>query len=197
MSDSNPYQAPSTDALAISAEGRGESFRFDGKDIWVRDGARLPSRCIYTNAPLVENSDLRDISKKIAWVNPFFALLIILNVIVYLIIALCVQKKGRIQFWADSKILRKKRLKSFVGLFFMLLSTAIFIGGSLMFADYGGDLLFLISLVLGLGGLLASVLYTLRVANSVRVTKYNEGWFRLAGCGKPFLDSFSVGEEVQ
>lgn len=97
MSESNPYQAQSTDPLATSAEGRGGSFRFDGKAIWVRVGARLPSRCIYRNVTLVEDSELRDISKKTAWVNPLFGLLLRLNVIVYLILALCVRKKGRIR----------------------------------------------------------------------------------------------------
>lgn len=193
MSEMNPYQAPSSDPVAFSVEQA--TFRFDGKDVWVRDGASLPERCIYTNVTLAENPELRTISKKITWVNPLFALLLLLNVIIYLVVALCVQKKGRIQFLADHRVLRKKRLKALGGFFLFLLAVAAFIGGLVLSSESEQGGFALGALILGLGGIIATLIFMIRAGNSVRTSKFSEGWFRLSGCGKPFLDSLSTNEK--
>ena len=190
MDEINPYQPPTT-SEPTSLGNKDGDFRFDGEHLWVRDGARLPLRCIYTNQSYQENPDLKEISKRIAWSNPLFALLLLLNVLVYLIVALCVQKKGQIHFLADKAVLKKKKLHVTLGFLALLASVAALIFGGIYSSNNDDTLLGLVSLLIGLAGMIASIIYMSRSGNTLRASKHQDGWFRLAGCGKPFLDSLS------
>ena len=113
---------------------------------------------------------------------------------VYLIVALCVQKKGQIHFLADKAVLKKKKFHVTLGFLALLASLAALIFGGIYSSNNEDTPLGLVSLLIGLVGMIASIIYLSRAGNTLRASKYQDGWFRLAGCEKTFLDSLRATE---
>lgn len=184
--DNNLYAPPETPIITSNAS----MWRYDGKHLWIKDGAILPERCIVTNKSKTENSNLRIMEKRLTWSSPYFAFLILINIFLYLIVALCVQKKGKITIHIDQSFLKKRNRRCCAALFGIILSCALLIGGAVYNDQYvHNELIGAILMITGFLTLLTSVYLIIRFSSLIRATKHTEGWFRLSGVKQPFLDS--------
>ena len=73
--------------------------------------AALPDRCIKCNAPANGNR----LARNLAWHSPFYYALILLNVIIYVIVALFVNIKARIEVGLCEKHLRRRKIAIMIG----------------------------------------------------------------------------------
>ena len=79
----------------------------------ARKNAVFPPRCIKCNVP-VEGEPKK---RSFAWHHPGFIALLLINIVVYAIVALCVQKKGTIYYYACRRHRRQRTLGFLTGWF--------------------------------------------------------------------------------
>ena len=90
----NPYAAPQSAVLppALERSGGTEDCWRDGPDLLARPQADLPRYCVKCGEPAV---DYR--KRSFYWHSPWLYLLILLQMIIYLIVALIVRRQGQHQ----------------------------------------------------------------------------------------------------
>ena len=119
----NPYAPPTTQDLLAPTTGL---IRIEGKSLVVPKGYIFPAVCLKTGA----TDDLAPRERrKFSWSNPKLALLILINLFIYAIVAAIVSKRGEVQFQLSRNVARKRRntvLRNW-GLF--LLAIGCFVGG--------------------------------------------------------------------
>jgi hypothetical protein len=182
----------------VSAEGRDQYYqrlregvplpsvtgvptaRVDGKLVVVSAfNAQLPLRCFKTGEPVSAGEAKH---KDLYWCNPWYALTILLSILIYIIIYFVTRKKVTVDIplSAAGRSVHLKRV---------LIAWGMFIGGVACFplaaalANPGTFFFVLLGIVL----VLTSVFYGNRRATLARVTKYENGEAWLAGAGPEFL----------
>jgi hypothetical protein len=154
--------------------------RRDGKRIVVPVGnARLPLRCVKTNAAVTEAEVLH---KKLYWCTPVAALTILLSVLIYIILYYVLRKLVEIDIPLSLPGRRVVRRQLAIAWTLALAGIAGIIAGLA-----GAGLLSL--LVVGLALLLTGLIYGSLKACALRVTKLKAGEAWLAGAGPEFLAS--------
>ena len=83
----NPYAKPAASLVKPDATG----LRRIGKVVVVPAGHDLPERCITCNAPATTFK-----TKKVVWHHPALFLAILLNILIYIILALLVRKSQKV-----------------------------------------------------------------------------------------------------
>jgi hypothetical protein len=92
MNNKNPY-APSPATLnARDVSGSSDGVRRDGSWVIVSGGADLPHRCVKCNAAPSEPTRKRTLF----WHHPAIYFVILLNILIYIVVALIVRKKVKI-----------------------------------------------------------------------------------------------------
>ncbi|WP_018604353.1 hypothetical protein [Uliginosibacterium gangwonense] len=149
----------------------------DGKILVIARESALPHRCIKCNAPVAEGTKVRNVY----WHHPALYLLILLQVLIYALVAVLVRKKARITF----SLCAEHRGKYWKGLAVGWIGTLAGIGvtihgvtGDQVWTTVEGSVLLLVSVVIGIG-------WT-RLLSPQRI---DEDYVRLRGCGRAFLDS--------
>lgn len=89
----NPYAAPLAQSAQIAPNVSMDGLWRDKNMLVMHKNALLPNLCVKTGVPVTEQG----IKRKFSWHNPMLALLILLNVLIYLIAAIVASKKAR--FW--------------------------------------------------------------------------------------------------
>ncbi|NJN57966.1 MAG: hypothetical protein HC879_10940 [Leptolyngbyaceae cyanobacterium SL_5_9] len=81
------------------------------KDVWrarnllvMRRGAQLPDRCVKTNQP----AKGKRFKTTLYWHHPAIYLLLLLNVLIYIIVAITVRKKAVIHIGVTEEVLQKR-----------------------------------------------------------------------------------------
>ena len=181
MEQRNPY-APS---LASMERGIGPLSQSEGVGVW-RDGkvlvtsldAVMPERCVKCNEPADEPTKAR----KVFWHHPLIYLLVLLNVVLYAVVALIVRKKVIVAagLCADHKARRKRSV---------MLTWAGVLGGIVVMYVGASSSMGVLGVGLGILLILASLLVGLIFARIVHAQKIDNSYVRLRGCGTPFLDS--------
>ena len=182
MNTSNPY-APSAATLhidpnAIPSTGNTNVWR-DGKVLVMRHDAGLPPRCVKCNAPSV----LPMKPRKVYWHHWGIYAVLLLNVILYAIVALAARRKATVTPGLCAQHTRKRRYFIAGAWLGVVAGMVVLIGGSQMgdvggWVMSGGTLLLLASIVFGMiGG---------RIVWAKHISKE---YTRLKGCGPQFLDS--------
>jgi hypothetical protein len=105
MDDINPYAPPTSAELE-------EGLRFDFDDIAWRDGkllmvrkdAILPDRCVKCNEP----AEGYQFKRSLTWANPWYAVLIVVSPLLYILVYLILSKKGKVTAGV-CRLHRKKR----------------------------------------------------------------------------------------
>lgn len=94
MNEFNPYAAPQSAALAPPLERSAgpENCWRDGPDLLARPHADLPCYCVKCGEPA---ADYR--KRSFYWHSPWLYLLILVQMLVYLVVALIVRKQGHHQ----------------------------------------------------------------------------------------------------
>ncbi len=111
--------------LGASATRRGQGVWRDGSQLVMCKDAELPARCVKTNAP----TD-RTLRRQLAWHNPlFYAVLFLVGPVIYIIVALIVQKKADIQVGLSPEGFRSRRWGIAIGWLSFFLGAVVFIVG--------------------------------------------------------------------
>ncbi|HUI58580.1 MAG TPA: hypothetical protein VLX90_00065 [Steroidobacteraceae bacterium] len=183
MDARSPY-APSPASLNIdgsrTVHGDGGGLWREGKVLVLQPDAALPARCVKCNGAAEEPTKTR----RVYWHHPAVYLLILLNMLIYLIVALIVRKRASVAPGLCTAH-KKRRL---VGL--ILAWGGLFAGLALMFASIGNGsgnpgIMVALGLLLMLFAALVGIIAT-RVVYAKRI---DQDYVRLRGCGAQFLDS--------
>lgn len=172
----NPYAPPKAD-LKPNTTDLGDGAWRSGKLVVLARGFDLPCRCIRCNEPAVTPVKPR----KIYWHPPGWYLLILLNLLIYLIVALIVRKRATISPGLCARHLQRRN-RFIAASWLIVLAAAMMI--TIAFNDRApllfpaGLILLLISVVVGLSG-----------GRLLLPTSIDPQFIRLRGAGRPFLDS--------
>jgi hypothetical protein len=167
MDNHNPY-APSRASLvgAAVAPADGGGVWRDGAVLVLSREALLPGRCVRCNEPAEEPTK----SRRVYWHSPWIYLLIIINLLIYLVVALIVRKKAVVAPGLCSAH-KRRRLVGIAMAWTLLLAgiALLFIGGTLV--------------------IVAALVVSVSVARVLRPKRIDAQYVRLKGCGVAFLDS--------
>jgi hypothetical protein len=171
MDNESPYAPPKSSLINTNPE----NMRRKGRYVILDPDIEWPSRCFKCNKETTYKKEV-----KLAYVNPWIYLSILINVVVTLILALIFQKKFTIELPLCDEHTRKRRnflifQWTMVALFVATL--AIGIAFEIMIFTAIAILIFFIVLFSGLFGRLAFA------------AKFKNGNIWVRGGGKEFLDS--------
>lgn len=176
----NPYAPPATE---LRSETGDHCWR-DGKIVVLRAGHDFPARCICCNTPAAPPRKARTLS----WHSPWLFLLILLNIIVYLVVALLVRRRVRLHpvLCAAHAAARRRGLWTGGGILLLGLMV-LFSGAANAAAGLSGlrDALLLAGTLL----MLAAVWVASRVPASLSAARIDKQVIRVRGAGEPFLAS--------
>ena len=161
----NPYAAPK----AALEDRAGAGYWRDGKHAVVTPGGALPPRCIRCNEPAVQPMK----THKLSWHHGGWYLLILVNILIYVIVALIVRKRAQVTYGLCAQHHKRRRLFSAIG----------WIGFFLGCAAIAVDPLF--GMIMAVVAILVGV-FGSRLAYPTLITKEE---VRLGGCGEAFLAS--------
>ena len=155
MSDFNPYAAPKSEIMeqAHHLAEEGGLWR-DGPLLVIRKGTELPDRCLKCNGP-AEGYRLK---RTLSWHRPAWYLLVLFNLIIYVIVALCVRWTAKVAAPLCPRHRSKRRraiavgwLGSLAGIGLMVVGASVPIDGIIIGAVVVvGLVLFLASLIYGM-----------------------------------------------
>lgn len=180
----NPYAPPSPEAQAGPAAGTGPGagdIRRDGDTIVVpREGSVFPDRCVQCNGPA---NGFR-LQRKLHWHPQWVYFLIILNLWIYVIVALIVRKKAEIAVGLCAAHRAKRHNAFLMGWIGSIAGMATCTGGIALEREAIGP-------VLMLGGVLGFVVFLIVGLVRARVVlpkkmDDHEVWLKV---GRPFADS--------
>jgi drug/metabolite transporter (DMT)-like permease len=178
MANHNPY-APSRASLKQADKpGDSSEVRRDGKWVVMPINASLPPRCVKCNA----EADQPTKERKLYWHHPGIYLLLLINLLVYAIVAAIVRKQVRVSpgMCQEHKLERRNILLiGWVGV-------AVAFAAPMTFAnDHNMGLWVLFSVLLFLG----VILFAMIRGRIVYAKRIEADEVRLGGCGRDFLDS--------
>ena len=182
MDERNPY-APSRASLesgTASDQSHVTGVWREGSVLVMQPGAPLPNRCVKCNEPAAPPTDER----KLYWHHPGIYALIILNLLIYLIVALVVRKSAIVSpgLCLDHK--RRRRNAIIVMWLGLLLGFALFYAAAVTTSDNSTEL----SLA-GVLFLIAGLAWGIVFGRIVAAKRIDAAYVRLKGCGPQFLDS--------
>ena len=144
--------------------------------------ATLPDRCVKCNAP----ANGKRLTRNLYWHSPYIYLLILLNLIIYVIVALIVRKKARVQIGLCDQHRTKRRLALSFG----------------WLAGLGGLGLFIVSLANSWGllalvgfGLLLAGLIVGATGSMISAKRIDDRFVWVKGVCRPYLDSLPEWRE--
>ena len=178
----NPY-APSQASLSPSSGAPQPDSNVavwrDGDQLVTLPGAALPGRCVKCNEAAAEPTK----DRKVYWHHPALYLLILLNMLIYIVVALAVRKKAIVAPGLCSE--HKKRRQTAL----ILVWTGFLAGLALVLVMMSGSgdagTLMLIAMLLWIATAIGGVIFA-RIVYPKRIDKSH---VRLKGCGAAFLDS--------
>jgi hypothetical protein len=173
----NPYAPPKA---VLEVEPAHEYWR-EGKILVMRIGSAAPPRCVKCNEPAVKPIK----SRVVHWHHPGWYVLVLVNVLLYVLVAFFIRKKARIALGLCQRHLLRRRIFATIGIGGFVFG--FFLAAVGVNHDEGGSAVFgaLLMLIAAIAGLAAS-----RTAYPSGITKEE---VRLKGCGTAFLDSLGDG----
>ena len=170
----NPY-APSRASLAGGNARPGDRvWREEKVLVLARDGD-LPDRCVKCNDPADEPTKTR----KVYWHHPGYYAVLLINVILYVIVALIARKTADVNPGLCARHKQKRKLGIWLGW------GGFIVGFIAMSAAFGNNqpglgLLFLIATF-------ALIITGMVMSRIVYAKRIDDRYVRLKGCGEPFL----------
>jgi len=180
MEEYNPY-APSPASLAGAAAtaGRVGGWR-DGTVLVLTLNAPLPNRCVKCNEPAEQPTK----NRKVYWHNPWLYLLILLNILLYAVVALFAGRKAVIAPGLCSTHKSRRRIGIAIAWALLLSGVALLVWG-IGESDGGGA----VEVPGGLLLILVAAVVSTIVTPILRAQRIDAQYVRLKGCGTAFLDS--------
>jgi len=164
----NPYAAPKSATLASGSS----DFWREGDKLVCRPDGVLPARCVKCNQPAEQPMKVRTLY----WHHPAWYLLILINIVVYAIVALIVRRKATVALGLCEGHRRRRTRFLWIGWGGFILGLALMVGGGAYVVI--GLVLILVAITAGLSGA--------RLVYPQRITKEE---VRLKGCDQSFLDT--------
>jgi len=162
----------------------GEGIWRDGKQLVMRKSAELPYRCVKTNLPA--DGWLR---RKLHWHHPAVYVSLLAGLLIYVILALCLQKKADIRIGLCAAALKRRRWAMAIGWLSALTGIGLCIVGCAGLDTPGNDVmgwLVLVGLIVGFAGAITG----LAMSSMVSPAKITDEFVWLKGVHADFLDSF-------
>jgi len=169
----NPYAPP----LAPVETEPGQGCWREGKELVMQPGSALPHRCVKCNDAALEPIP----SRWVSWHHPGWYCLILLNIVIYAIVAMVIRERKKI---APGLCSRHRRLRQiflsigWIGFFLGFVLVPIGVSEDIVGLILLGPLVLVVSLLVGIVGS--------RIVHPVRIS---DDQIRLRGCGTAFLDS--------
>jgi hypothetical protein len=139
--------------------------------------AMLPGRCIKCNAP----ANPARLRRNLSWHNPAFYLLVLINILVYAIVAIIIRKKAVVDIPLCDKHIAKRRASIMIAWMLVLAAVALIVGAIVVesgLVGIAGGLLFL-------GGLIYAAVAT----PVVKVHQIDKEYVWLKGICNDYLNS--------
>lgn len=176
MTAFNPYEAPKAPLYVAPTRVvlDGDCWR-DGSMLVVRAECKLPPRCIKCNAPALEPIKHR----RYYWHTPAWYLLILLNLLIYLVIAMIVRKHTRV----SAGLCQRHQRRRWIGLGIAWASVPVGMTMMFMGVDMERGWLILAGALTLLGLLIGGV----SVARILAPSHIGPVYTRFKGCGSEFL----------
>ncbi len=150
--------------LGASQMRRGQGVWRDGSQLVMCKDAGLPARCVKTNEP----TD-RTLRRQLSWHNPFIYILV-LSPLIYIIVALIVQKRADIKVGLSPEGFRSRRWGIAIGwLSFFLGTVMIIVGVANSEPNNGWGIAIIVGLVGGLIGIIVGIVKS-RVVSPTKIT---------------------------
>jgi len=176
------YYQCQREGVPLPGVGEGGNARADGKRVVISvDNPRLPLRCFKTNEPVTEAEVKR---RTLYFCNPWFALTILLSILIYIVLYLVTRKKVEI-YLPLSRRGRGGWIRN------ILIGWGMFLGGFALFFVAGAldSAASGVLVVFGILLIIVSLVWATTKATLIRVTKLEHGEAWLAGAGPEFLAS--------
>jgi GYF domain 2 len=154
------------------------SFRRAGRNLVCSVQATLPKRCVKCNTP----TETKQIKRTLYWHSPFFFFLIVLNILIFAIVAMIVRKRA-VAFVSICPQHRKMRRNA------ILTSWALVIGSIVVLITSAG---YQSGWIAAAGGVLfiVGITYGIVRGRLVSAKKIDKEFLWLSGCGPEFLAAF-------
>lgn len=186
----NPY-APTTSTAALVPEG---AIYRNGKTLIMHRSATLPDICIKSNEP---TSGFR-LKRKFSWHNPWFALLILFNILLYALIAILISKRATVMI-PLSEQWRRIRRRRILNTWLMCLGGPLVAVIGFIVLDDGGvnrnqtnEAIGGAMALLGILVFLFGILYGMFRTRLLTVAKIDDNYIHLRGAHPDFLDRFET-----
>lgn len=174
-SSNNPY-APSQASLnGGTVRDYSNVWRFEKIVILVPD-SELPDRCVKCNDPAEQPTKTR----KVYWHHPGFYAVLLINVILYVIVALIARKSAEVNPGLCARHKQRRNLGIAIGWGGLLVGIA-----AMVVAGRGSPAVVGFSIL----GILACVIVGLFMARVVYAKRIDDKYVQLKGCGEPYLDA--------
>jgi hypothetical protein len=153
MDEFNPYAAPKAD-IAVGPHGSEETGCWsDGKLLVMSKNAMLPDRCVKCNEP----AGGYKLKRNLMWHSPWYYLVVLLNLIIYVIVAMIVRYTAKVYIPLCRRHKSRRRWSIAAAWLSVLLGIGIMIGGagSQEYSSYFisvGVVVFVAGVVLGVAG---------------------------------------------
>jgi len=113
----------SSKPVAVSSSGNEKGIWRDGNRLVVHKQAELPPICVKTNEP-----SARNIKRKYYWHHPSVFLAILINILIYVILALVLRKQHTLEVPVSEETASKRRNGIAIGWALSLSGVALFFG---------------------------------------------------------------------
>jgi hypothetical protein len=153
-----------------------------GNILVMRRGAQLPDRCIKTNQP----ANGKRFKAIFYWHHPAIYLLILLNLLIYVIVAIAVRKKAVVYVGVTEETLQKRRRAILWGWILAIAGVILYFYAYLSIlseSTTGGFIALGLGFCLMLGGLIGGI----AGANLVNVDRIEEEYIWIRGVTKEYL----------
>ncbi len=183
MSSDNPYQSPQAPIVKPAVVESGGLWR-SGKLLVMRKDAQLPDRCVKSNEPTT-----RRLKRKLTWHHPAVYLGLLANILIYAILAICMQKRATIEIPLTDEWFSRRRRTILIGWGSVILSIGLFIVSAIGLDSNSlfGWAMF-VSVITFFGG----AIYGLVASRMVSPTKIDDAHVWLKGVNREFLDDLPV-----
>ena len=168
----NPYAPPTAEVRDPKPRGNeDEQVWREGRYVAFLKGARFPDRCVVCNRPAEHR-----LRKTLTWHHPAYFVAVLFALLLYVVVALLVNKKAKVDFGLCHKHCRRRTRGFWIGYLGFFLSVAAMIFGWAVLGGKAGNSLGLTGLFCVLacpitGGIMATVMTPRRIRrDEVRVS---------------------------
>jgi hypothetical protein len=180
VSERNPY-APSQASLKSGpsrATGQITAWRDRRVMVMIPDAA-IPDRCVKCNEPAEEPTKERTLY----WHSPWLYLLLLLNILIFAIVALIMRKKAIVSagLCSDHK---KRRRNVLTGAWIGVLAGVFLLFAGISSPSAGGWMAFAAVLLM-----VGSIIFGMAMGRVVYAARIDKDYVRVKGCGEPFLET--------